>query len=270
MELLRECEREAGASIGGIGIGCTGPVDPVTGILGNVDLLPGWREFPLTARLRDEFDVEVALENDADAAALAETAWGTGRDAERFIYVTVGTGIGVGLVFDGRLYRGAAGAHPEIGHQVIDASGPACYCGAAGCWESLASGPAMLAWAAANAAGEALPHPLTGRVLCELARSGHALARRSVERTARYLGMGLANLVTTFCPDRIALGGGVMENADLFLPGALAVVTRSCGLVPVERTVIAPSALGGRAALLGAARVWHHRFSELPKAQLCS
>ncbi len=143
--MLRETAARTGAKLRGIGIGCTGPVDPFAGVLGSVDLLPGWQGGAIVAGLEEEFGIPVAMENDADAAGLAEAAWGAGRGKRRFLYVTVGTGIGVAIILDGALYRGVDGSHPEAGHIVIDASGPRCYCGADGCWEVLAAGPAMLA-----------------------------------------------------------------------------------------------------------------------------
>ena len=135
--MLRDCARTARAVIDGVGIGCTGPVDAFTGVILNADTIPGWEGNDLVGAIAREFSVPVALENDADAAALGEVAWGAGRGKRTFIYVTISTGIGVGVIVDGRLYRGVDGYHPEIGHQVIDASGPRCYCGAPGCWESM-------------------------------------------------------------------------------------------------------------------------------------
>jgi glucokinase len=233
-----------------------------------VDLLPGWVGFPLTERLRQEFCIEVVMENDADAAALAEAEWGVGRDANRFLYVTVGTGIGVAIVVDGRPYRGAGGWHPEAGHHTIDPAGPTCYCGARGCWESLASGPAMVAWTRTNAtSADGLPEALGAREVCALARLGHALARRAVLREAHYLAVGLANLITIFCPDRIALGGGVMGSADILLPEILKEAAGWCGLVPFDPAGITRAALGDDAPLLGAARVWQYRTASSLKAQ---
>lgn len=113
----------------GIGVGCPGPLDPRSGRLLDVGTLPGWNGSELAAELRYRFGVDVAVENDADAAALGEFAWGGGVKSSRFIYVTVSTGIGGGIVLDGTLYRGNNHAHPELGHQVLDASGPSCYCG---------------------------------------------------------------------------------------------------------------------------------------------
>ncbi len=138
--------KKAGVELTGIGIGSTGPVDPMRGEFGDVDFLPGWRGKSPVKDLAQIFNVRVALENDGDAAALAEAGWGAGRNRSRLIYVTVGTGIGGGIIFDGQLYRGVDGAHPEVGHHVVDPAGPQCSCGFHGCWESLAAGPAMVAW----------------------------------------------------------------------------------------------------------------------------
>ena len=116
--MLGEAVRGAAAAIDGIGIGCTGPVDPIAGVIGDVEFLPGWKGAPIVERLAAEFGIPAAMENDADAAALAEARWGAGAGVARFIYVTISTGIGGGMVFDGKLYRGAGGAHPEVGHHV--------------------------------------------------------------------------------------------------------------------------------------------------------
>lgn len=259
-EKLLRFSRHAGVSLQGIGIGCTGPVDPLTGVIGDVGLLPGWSGFPLAEQLFRETGLSVAVENDADAAALAEAHWGTGKSATRFVYVTISTGIGAGFVFDGHLYRGVNGSHPEAGHHILDPQGPLCYCGARGCWESLASGPAMVLWVKAHDIDGDLPENLTARRICELAREGQALAVRAVERESACLGFGLANLVTMFCPDVIALGGGVMQSADLFLDRAREIVRTHCRLVPGDQVTIACAALGDDTALLGAARVWQARF----------
>ena len=244
--MLHETADEAGGELEGIGVGCTGPVDPLTGTLGRIQFLPGWQGCRLTSELQNEFVVTAFLENDADAAALGELAWGAGRDAKRFIYVTISTGIGGGLVFDGRLYRGVDGSHPEIGHHVIDPSGPLCFCGAHGCWESLASGPALAARAGLSSA----------LAVCQAAERGEASARQAVAQEARYLGLGFANLVTFFTPDVIALGGGVMHSRHLFMDKILQTIRENCGLVPFDKTRLVPASLGAHAGLAGAAQVW--------------
>ena len=260
IEMLREAEKSTGQKISGIGIGSTGPVYPLTGEIGDVNFFPNWKGENPVNDLERVFGVGVAIENDADAAALGEAGWGAGRNKTRLIYVTVGTGIGVGLIFDGKVYRGVDYSHPEIGHYLIDPSGPACYCGFNGCWEAMATGPAMENWFAQNKpAGDLLNK--SAKQICDLARSGDPLAVRAVEREARYLGWGLANLVTLFVPDAIVLGGSVMNSADLFLDTARTTIASSCRFVPWERTELALASLGEDANLIGAARVWYHRFA---------
>ena len=179
----------------------------------------GWEGRHLANDLARQFGVSAAIENDADAAALGEFRWGIGRGSRRFIYVTVSTGIGGGMIFDGQLYRGLEGCHPEIGHQVIDAGqGTSCWCGATGCWESLASGPALANWAQAHGGDPAWD----ARAICEAAQRGNGLAQAAVEREAHYLGTGLANLVSLFAPEVMALGGGVMAQWALVRAGCAA------------------------------------------------
>jgi len=259
--MLRETAKNAGVEISGIGIGSTGPVDPIAGEFGDVDFLPGWRQKKPVADLQRIFNVRVALENDADAAALAESSWGAGKHKSRLVYVTVGTGIGGGVVLDGELYRGVDGAHPELGHHVVDPSGPPCSCGFRGCWESLAAGPAMAAWFQSQAPAD-YPHRenVSARDVCRMAQQGDELARRAVEREAYYLGLGLANLINLFAPDAIVLSGSVLKSSLLFLDGIRSVISRGCRFVPFEKAELALASLGEDANLIGAARVWHHRF----------
>lgn len=259
--MLRETARVAGVELVGIGIGSTGMVYPFSGAIGDADFLPGWQGNNPVRDLAQEFKVSVALENDADASALGEASWGAGKGKSRLIYVTVGTGIGGGIIFDGKLYRGADMAHPEISHHVIDPSGPPCTCGFRGCWESLATGPAMVEWFKANATADRRDD-LTAKQICQLAQKGDALARRAVEHEAYYLGLGLANLINLFVPDAIVLGGSVMKSAALFLDGIRKTIAQGCRFVPFEKTELALASLGEDANLIGAARVWHHRFRD--------
>jgi glucokinase len=256
--MLRDAARSADAKITGIGIGSTGWVYPFTGRFGDVDFLPTWKGCNPVADLARAFDVRVALENDGDAAALGEAAWGAGRGKQRLIYVTVGTGIGGGIILDGQLYRGVDRSHPEVGHHVIDASGPECTCGFRGCWEALATGPAMAAWYKSNAGSSATADGPGAKEIFQLARDGDDLARRAVEREVLYLALGLANLIGLFVPDMIVLGGSVMKSVHL---GDLrGVISQGCRFVPWQRTELALASLGEDANLIGAARVWHSRF----------
>jgi glucokinase len=269
LNLLRRVERDANANITGIGIGSTGPVDPLTGEFGDMDFLPGWQGCNIVSYMQQAFNVPVALENDGDASALGEATWGAAKDKPRLIYITVGTGIGGGIILDGHLYRGVDHSHPELGHHVMEATtGPACSCGFRGCWESLAAGPAMSAWLQANAT-QGYPHKdspqteaLTTKRICELAREGDTLALQCVAREARYLGLGLANLINCFTPDVIVLGGSVMNSADLFLDGIHKTIREGCRYVPFKKTKLQMASLGPDANLIGAAAVWRHRFAK--------
>jgi glucokinase len=258
VDMLRQTAQEAGEILSGIGIGCTGPVFTELGTLGKVEFMPSWEGANLVEILSNRMGVSVAIENDADAAALGEWAWGAGRNTLNFLLVTVGTGIGAGLVLDGKLYRGVGSAHPEIGHHVIDPTGPLCFCGAHGCWESLSSGPALERWAQAQ-------HPrtqtLSAREICELAKQGEPFAVAAVQRTAHYLAIGLANIVTLYVPECIALGGGLMQAYPLFKDEIESTIHRNCGLVPHEKVQVVPAALGPQSGLVGAARVWLNRYS---------
>jgi len=183
------------------------------------------------------------------------------KGKSRLIYVTVGTGIGGGIILDGQLYRGADRAHPEVGHHVIDAFGPECTCGFRGCWEALATGPAMAAWFNSKAKAVS-PHaePRTAKEIFLLAAQGHELAREAVAREAHYLGLGVANLINLFVPDRIVMGGSLMKSVDL--DEVHKVVASGCRFVPFEKTELALASLGEDANLIGAAQVWHHRFGQ--------
>lgn len=251
-EMLGNGIERCGA-IEGIGIGCPGPLDPFTGVIGDVGTLPGWKDGDLTQAIGVPMNVSVVVENDADAATLAECAWGATQTSGTLLYVTISTGIGGGIVQGGCLYRGVRGAHPEFGHQVIDPSGPLCYCGISGCWESLASGSAMAAYFQVVSPERGYR---TAAQVCALARQGDPAAVRAVEREAHYLGLGMANLVTLFAPEVICLGGGVMQSSELFLEEIRTMVRNLCTQVPAEYTTIALSSLGADIGLLGAAQAW--------------
>jgi glucokinase len=257
-DMLWKTSVMTGETFSGIGIGCTGPVYPQLGTIGKVEFMPGWEGANLVQLLSTRMGASVAIENDADAAALGEWVWGAGKNTQNFILVTVGTGIGAGLVLNGELYRGVGSAHPEIGHHIIDPSGPECFCGAHGCWESLASGPALEKWAQKQ---HPRPEPLSARELCSLAEQGDAHALTAVLHTSRYFAIGLANLVTLFVPECIALGGGLMQAYPLFKDQIQSTIHESCGLVPHDKVRVVPAALGAESGLVGAACVWLKRFA---------
>lgn len=262
--LVRELVKESGnLSLIGIGLGATGPVDPSQGILRNPYTLPGWEDIPIVSLLREIFGVPVSLENDADMAALGEYWQGAGKGIQRLAAVTVGTGIGTALILEGKIYRGLEGSHPEVGHQVIDPSGPLCYCGARGCWEVLASGLAI-----ARQAGELIgeypasillkkiggnPDLIDARMVAEAALEHDPLAERVFEQAARYFSLGLVNLILFYLPDVIVLSGGVMKSFALFKPTIEKTIVQHNIMAPLDQVRIIPAALGYYAGLYGAA-----------------
>jgi glucokinase len=258
--MMREVSREAEATLRGIGIGSTGMLEPLGGELLDADFLPGWEHSKPAEDLSRAFDVSAAMENDGDAGALAEMYWGAAKGKRRVVYVTIGTGIGGGIILDGQLYRGVAGAHPEIGHHVMEASGPECSCGFRGCWEALAAGSVMEKWYEENCpAAERDGQPQSARQICDLARQGNEFAKRTVDREGTYLGLGLANLISMFVPEVIVLGGGMMQSADLYLGKIREVIRSGCRFVPAEKTEIVLASLGEDTNLIGAAAAWVHR-----------
>ncbi len=262
IDMVRAMEIEAGVKLSGIGIGSTGPVDPLAGKFGDLDTIPQWSGASPVEDLSRAFGLPAVLENDADAGALAEASWGAGKDKSRLIYVTIGTGIGGGMIFDGQLYRGVGGAHPEVAHMVIDLSGPPCSCGLRGCWEALASGPALAQWTEKQPDYTGKPG-LTAKEVYGLAALQNAFAERAVAREAYLIGIGLANLINLFTPDAIVLGGSVMKGAGRHLDSIRKVVSKGCRFVPWESVEIKLASLGDDTNLIGAARTWHHRFGKL-------
>lgn len=234
------------SSLLGIGIGATGPVDAVHGVINNPYTLESWSNVPIVERLNKTFNVRVRLENDADAAALGEYWQGAGRNARRLYAVTVGTGVGTSLIVDGEIYRGVDGSHPEGGHQLIDPNGPECYCGHRGCWESLISGSAI-----SSQARDTLN--MDAGSIAEAARAGNPAALAIMQKAARDFSLGIVNIISLFVPDVLVLSGGVMKSADLFLPTLEQTLKTPNPMVPFDRVHILPAQLGYYAGLYGGA-----------------
>jgi glucokinase len=202
-----------------IGICAPGPLNPATGMIINPPNLPGWHNFPLVDELRRIVNVPVKLDNDGNAAALAEAKWGAGRGYGNVFCATIGTGIGAGIVFDGKIYHGRTGSAVEGGHMGIDINGPVCNCGKRGCIEVLASGPAIARRARAKlatdpgsllmqmAGGDA--HAVTSEMVGKAYAAGDAVAKSVLNETVDLLAYWLGDIVDLIEPDIIVVGGGV-------------------------------------------------------------
>lgn len=230
-----------------VGAGCGGPM---AGALVSPLNIPAWRDFPLADRLREMTGRPVALANDAVAMAAGEHAHGAGRGARAFLGVVVSTGVGGGLVLDGRMVDGPTGNAGHIGHVVVDADGPGCACGGRGCLEAIARGPAVVAWAREQGWTSS---EQDGRSLVAAARAGDPIALAALTRAGRALGIACASTAALFDLDVIAVGGGLSASGDLLLAPATAAFERHAGMAFVRRCRLVPAALGTDAGLVGAA-----------------
>ncbi|MGB7822483.1 MAG: ROK family protein [Candidatus Sulfotelmatobacter sp.] len=205
--------------ITGIGICAPGPLDPRSGIVINPPNLPGWRNFPLAAEISKTYSLPVRVDNDGNAAALAEALWGAGRGFRNVFCATIGTVIGTVIVFDGRIYHGRTGAAAEGGHNTIDYRGPRCGCGKLGCIEVLASGSAIARRAAEKIAKEGRASlmldqaggrldRITSEMVGKAYEAGDLLAKEVLQETALLLTVWLGNIVDLLEPDVMIIGGG--------------------------------------------------------------
>jgi glucokinase len=240
-----------------VGISFDGPVDMARGCPQTCHHVAGWEDYPLAEEVGAHYGLPVALDNDANAAALAEWRYGAGRGCDDLLYLTVSTGVGGGLVLGGRLYRGQQGLAGEIGHMGLDPDGPLCPCGRRGCLEALAAGPAIVRnlqeVLAASAASSALrgQGDLTARDVAQAAAAGDALAGEALRRAAQALGLGIGNALNLLNLERVILGGGVTSAGDFYLAWVRAAArARAVEGVAVD---VRLAGLGDEAPLWGAA-----------------
>ncbi|MBB3609628.1 ROK family protein [Rhizobium sp. BK602] len=244
----------------GIGIGAPGPLDPEAGVVIAAPTLTGWHEVPLADILSNRFQLPVRLENDANAAAVGEWRYGAGRGARSIVFVTVSTGIGGGVIADGRILHGRRGLAAEIGHMTITNEGERCFCGAIGCFEAVASGTALGRRATAHTQpfdGSMLralsaEADVTGRNVVDAARRGDAQALELLEAEARWLGIGFTNLLHLYSPDLLVMGGGISHGFDL-LHDLITATIRDRAMPAYRDVPIVPALLGRHAGLIGAA-----------------
>jgi glucokinase len=273
LELGRAAVADAGASwaeIVAVGIGCGGPLDPFRGIVQAPLHLPGWHDVPLADIVDAAFHRPAFVDNDATAAALAEYLYGAGRarDARHLVYLTISTGIGGGLILDGRVYRGAAGNAGELGHLTIDRLGRACACGRRGCLEAYASGTNIAVRAREALAESDRPSSLrdlpklTARDVAEAAAAGDPLASAVWDETTAILGSAVATILDVFNPELVVLGGGVTRAGDQLLrPVREAGLAAALG--PARRAAdVVLAQLGDQVGVVAAAAIAFERLGE--------
>ncbi|MGH9512594.1 MAG: ROK family protein [Terriglobales bacterium] len=261
---IKEMSGDDGA-VRGIGICSPGPLDPKTGVVINPPNLPCWRNFPLAAEISRVYSLPVKLDNDANAAALAEALWGSGRDYRNVFYVTIGTGIGTGIVFDGQIYHGRTGAAGEGGHVTIDYRGPRCVCGKRGCIEVLASGPAIARRAQDKfrenpALDSAIRHyvngnisGITSEIVGKAYSAGDRIALDVLRETIELLSVWLGNMVDVLEPDVIIVGGGVASILRPLLGEIRERIPACCVNTRCQEIPILPASYGVDSGIAGGA-----------------
>lgn len=261
--LVRELLAKAGLSISdivAIGMGVPGPIAAEAGMVVAPPIMPGWDNFPIRKNLEALWGVPVSINNDAELGVLGEWAAGAGRGERNLAYIKVGTGIGAGLLLDGKIYRGVTGAAGEIGHLTIDENGPLCTCGNHGCLEAFAGGRAIALQAQeavrnkqrTQLASIQPTESITARDVATAARRGDLVAQQILTRAGTHIGIAIAGMVNLFNPALVIIGGGVAQTGDILLePMRQAVQRRS--LPAAARVVrITTAMLGRRSSSIGA------------------
>ena len=240
-----------------IGIGSPGPLDVKNGIIIENANLP-FKNFEIVKNIRETYDLPTYLDNDANVATLGEFMFGAGKGTENMVFITASTGIGGGAVLNGKLFRGATGNALEIGHMTVSTEGPRCGCGNLGCAEALGSGTAI-----GKRAKEAVLSNVTtslknydnvtSKEVFKEAANGDRVAKNILKTSLTYLGIAVANTITNFDPEKVVIGGGVVNGGDIVIDTIRNVVEERCMAAFVENCAIEKAVLGGKAGVLGAA-----------------
>lgn len=259
-DLLKETKLEP-KNIEGIGFGFPGQVDYKSGIVRLAPNIPGWVDVPIAKLIEDEFHIPTRVDNDVRCAALGELNFGAGKGCENLICITVGTGIGSGLIVNGKLVRGASNAAGEIGHIKLQMNdGPICGCGDTGCLEAFASGPSIVAMAEDYIRGGkstkfremANSNPITPYIVCEAAKAGDPVAKRIFTIMGEYIGIGMASVVNLLNPEKIIVGGGVADAGEILMTPLKETLKKRAMKIAGEAVEVVPAQLGNTAGVIGA------------------
>jgi glucokinase len=247
-----------GQDIAAITVAAPGPLDPFEGIVFEAPNIPEWKNLPLRKLIQDQFNVPVAIGNDANLAALGEWRFGAGKGHRNLVYITVSTGIGGGVIIDNQLLLGLRGLAAELGHVTVIPDGPLCSCGQRGHLEAIASGPAIARWVEQEL-NQGIPssmadqQPITAVVVSQAANQGDELAKAALARSGTYLGIAIANYLHIFNPSVVIIGGGVSQSGEaLFDPLRTAMNEHVMSKKYLENLTLTTAALGDDVGLMGA------------------
>ena len=255
-----EIGAQMGSKVFAVGVGAPGVILVDKGVVVKSPNFPDWNNLPLKAELEKALSLPVFIENDANAAALGEKWRGAGQNIRSMIHLTLGTGVGGGIILDNKIWHGADGMAGEIGHMTLIPDGRQCGCGNTGCLEMYASARGIVQSFREELekqklhTAEALKE-VTSEKVYQAAREGDAVARRVMKDMGRMLGIGIASLINIFNPERVVIGGGVKDAWPLFIGATHEEIMKRAFQVPAERTEIVPSSLGDDAGMVGAAAV---------------
>ena len=247
--------------IEGIGFDFPGQIDYKNGIVRLAPNIPGWVNIPIARIIENEFKIPTRIDNDVHCAALGELNFGAGKDCENFICMTIGTGIGSGIVINGKLVRGAANAAGELGHIKLQMhEGTLCGCGDTGCLEAFASGPSIVKMAKEYLLGGkstkyqemANGGEITPYIVAQAAQEGDPVAQRIFTKMGEYIGFGLSSVVNLLNPERIIIGGGVADAGDILLDPIKETIKKRAMKVAGSSVEIVPAKLGNTAGVIGA------------------
>lgn len=234
--------------ITGIGIGAPGPLDARRGRITCPPNMPNWLDVPIVAELSKAFSYPILLDNDANAATLAEKWIGAAKDSEHFVYLTISTGIGAGLYLDGKLISGSRGNAGDVGHVVVDPSKGICACGQKGCLEWVASGTAI-----ARQGSELLGTDLTTQEVFELYQSGNSKIVTMIEDVFTAIGVGCVTLINLFDPEKIVIGGGVSQVGEPLFKEVQRYINQYALNPSGRETKVVPASSRQDAGMIGAA-----------------
>jgi predicted NBD/HSP70 family sugar kinase len=249
-ELVAQALGDAGVDrtrVVGAGVGLPGPIEQSSGVVGSAAILPGWVGVAAAKEMKRRLDVPIVVDNDANLGALAEAAFGAARDASDLVYIKVSSGIGAGLILNGRLYRGAAGLAGELGHVLVDPDGLVCRCGNRGCLETVASSGALVELLRRSHSSDvSVPDML------RLAREGDLGCQRVIHDAGRAIGRAVADLLNVLNPEIVVVGGDLAGAGDILLDGVREAVARAALPAAAAACTVTAGVLGDRAQVLGA------------------
>lgn len=258
-ELIKETNTNKDA-IEAIGFGFPGQIDYQQGVVRLLPNMPGWVEIPVAKIMQDKFGIQTKLDNDVRVATLGELKYGAGKGCQNLVCITVGTGIGSGLVFNGKLIRGANNAAGEIGHiKLTMGDGPICGCGDYGCFEAYASGPSIVAEAKEYIKGgksskfkELATEELSPYIVAQAALQGDVVAKRIFTKMGEIIGLGLTSVINLLNPEKVIIGGGVADAGDILFNPIRETVSKRAMPIQGSNVQIVPAELGNTAGVIGA------------------